>query len=604
MKAVLSISVLLAVLIAVPAATFAENSQEYTEAELEWSQVHYRVTNGTGTAKIILIDPDTQNIPSYIDTVKVSVFSDSSRDGIILKLYETGKDTGIFERTFAFSDKRSAPSVLHARDWDTVTARYVDDTLSLDSEFESIELTATMFLGLTGPPMERAPITNARIVDRSGNSLSTIVLGEQIQIFSDIANNQNREQKFTWLTQIADSNRETVSLGWIDGILYNNTSFSPSLSWIPENKGQYTATMFAWESIDNPSALSPPIKIEFAVTKEKPEPKKPEKEITITIGDPISKNGLLPIITTEITANTELLDSVTDWHFLPLNHGEWGPSDDSRLSLDILPNENRQFDSTGESNCKEIEFDASFGRDDILQVYDADCMGEKIEILSADPISIIIPENLSSVSITTSESGLLPVDGMYTLRFASFFDQNVMLPENAVIVSSEEKRCAVNHEEYSSGRYVKVVFKLESYPDDFEFKYSFGVGEKNSYDSKNDLYVTDMVCDDPLITPVSLTETEKTIIWESISRNDFFQMGDFTQNCDDAGNCIVVEPESRITLFVAADGIKHSVSYRDSYIGKNGEPYSRFTSVTDTINEIFEEKEELKFLPKPRCGYL
>ena len=157
-----------------------------------------------------------------------------------------------------------------------------------------------------------------------------------------------------------------------------------------------------------------------------------------------------------------------------------------------------------------MEFDTSYGRNDILRTYDADCKGEKIEILSADPTLVAIPENLSSVSITTSESGLLPVDGLYTLRFASFFDNDVLLPENAVIVSSNENRCTVDHEEYSSGKYVEVIFKLTSYPDDFEFKYSFGVGEKNSYDSKNGLYVTDMVCDDPLITPVPLTETEKT----------------------------------------------------------------------------------------------
>ena len=108
----------------------------------------------------------------------------------------------------------------------------------------------------------------------------------------------------------------------------------------------------------------------------------------------------------------------------------------------------------------------------------------------------------------------------------------------------------------------------------------------------------------PLITPVPLTETEKTIIWESIAENNFFQMGDYTQNCDEFGNCIVMEPESRITLFVTGDGIKHSVSYRDSYIGKNGEAFSRFDGIIDTINQIFEDKEELKFLPKPRCGYL
>ena len=114
MKTVLLILVLLAVLIAVPAATFAENSQEYTKSELEWSQGNYKVTNGTGTAKIILSDPDVPNIPSYIDTAKVFVFSDSSREGITLKLYETGKNTAVFERTFAFSDKRSAPNVLYA----------------------------------------------------------------------------------------------------------------------------------------------------------------------------------------------------------------------------------------------------------------------------------------------------------------------------------------------------------------------------------------------------------------------------------------------------------------------------------------------------------
>lgn len=274
MKTIFLISVLLVILFTIPLTIFAENSQEYTKAELEWSHANYKVTNGTGTAKIILSDPDAQNIPSYIDTVKVFVFSDSSREGITLRLYETEKDTGVFERTFTFSDKRSAPNVLYASEGDTATARYVDDTLPSDSEFDSVEMTATTLLGRTGSPMERAPITNARIVDLSGNSSSTIVLGEQIQIFSDIANNQNREQKFTWFTQIADSNREIVSLGWIDGILYNNTSFSPSLSWIPEQEGQYTATMFVWESIDNPSALSPPIKIKVTVVKEKPEPKR------------------------------------------------------------------------------------------------------------------------------------------------------------------------------------------------------------------------------------------------------------------------------------------------------------------------------------------
>ena len=576
--------------------------KEFTLATLEWSQLNYRVENGTGIAKVLVTDPDMNKISSYVDTLNVFVYSDSFQEGIILKLYETGKNSGTFERSFTLSEKRSAPSVLYVQFGDTATATYTDTTLPSDDKFSEITLMKTTLIGHTGPPLERVPVTNVRLMDLSGNSVNQVILGEQIQILSDIANDQNNEQKFVWITQIGDSNREIVSLGWIDGTLNPKTTFSPSLSWIPEKEGEYTATMFVWESIDNPTALAPPIELEFTVVMERLE-KKPEKEITITIGDPINKNGLLPITTIETTSNVESLDFIIDWHFLPLNHGEWGPLGD-RISWDTLPSMHREFNTTGEASGEQVEFDASFMRNDILRIYDANCQGEKIEILSADPIPITIPENLSSVSITASEAGLLPVDGLYTLRFASFFDQNVELPDNAEVISYEQKRCSVNHEEYSSGEYVNVVFRLESFPDDFEFQYSFGVGEKNSYDSRNSLYVTDMVCDDSLITPVPLTETEKTMIWESMSENNFFQMSDFTNNCDDSGNCILVEPESRITLFVTADGIKHSVSYRDSFIGKNDKAFSHFDNIINTLNEIFEDKKELKFLPKPRCAYL
>jgi len=217
----------------------------------------------------------------------------------------------------------------------------------------------------------------------------------------------------------------------------------------------------------------------------------------------------LPIITTETSSNIESFDFITDWNFLPLNHGEWGPLGD-RLRWDTLSSENRIHDFTGISSDGIVQLEPSFSRNAILRIYDANCQGEKIEILSADPITITVPENLSSASVTTSEAGLLPVDGLYILRFASFFDQNVILPENAVIISNEKKRCAVDHEDYPSGEYVNVVFRLEGFPDDFEFNYSFGVGAKNSYNSKNILYVSDMVCDDPIVTPIPLTETEKT----------------------------------------------------------------------------------------------
>lgn len=66
-------------------------------------------------------------------------------------------------------------------------------------------------------------------------------------------------QPFAYLVQIQNDNGITVSLAWISGSLTLGQSFSPTLSWMPTEKGIYTATAFVWESLDNPTPLSPPI---------------------------------------------------------------------------------------------------------------------------------------------------------------------------------------------------------------------------------------------------------------------------------------------------------------------------------------------------------
>lgn len=248
--------------------SYAENHFEYTEAKLEWDQHNFGIINGTGTAKIILTDFDTSNIPSYIDRVTVFVYSDSFPEGIDLTLYETEKNSGIFERIFSLSDTRSAPSILYVAEGDTATVTYLDDTLPSDHEFSEIHLLETTLIGTTGPPLERVPASNAHIMDLFGNSIDMPHVNEQISISSDITNQQDGEQKFVWITQIVDEDRNTVSLAWIDGVLNPEISFSPSVSWIPENEGKYEATIFVWESLDNPTALSPPISIEFIVLAE------------------------------------------------------------------------------------------------------------------------------------------------------------------------------------------------------------------------------------------------------------------------------------------------------------------------------------------------
>ncbi len=69
-----------------------------------------------------------------------------------------------------------------------------------------------------------------------GNSIVTLSVGEQIQITSDIVNQQSREQKFAYLVMIQDDSGTTESLSWIDRVLNPESYFGPSSSWIPQKE--------------------------------------------------------------------------------------------------------------------------------------------------------------------------------------------------------------------------------------------------------------------------------------------------------------------------------------------------------------------------------
>ncbi len=87
----------------------------------------------------------------------------------------------------------------------------------------------------------------------------------QVQIVADVSNSQDKIQPFAYLVQIQDENNVTVSLAWLTGALSPKQTLSPALSWTPERPGSYTATIFVWESIDNPNALSHPLVLPLIV---------------------------------------------------------------------------------------------------------------------------------------------------------------------------------------------------------------------------------------------------------------------------------------------------------------------------------------------------
>ena len=234
------------------------------DKKVEWSQASYRTQNGTSSAKLIVTDNEQNKFANSIDTVKAKIISDSSFDGITIDLYETSKDSGIFERTFAFSDTRSGPNILYGNEGDTMIGLY-DPLQSIDSKNF---MTTTTLLGSTGPPLERAPVSAPRISDLKHHTIVYPVVGEQVLLTTDVANQQDREQRFVWIAQILDSDKKTQALSWIDGTLNPLSSFSPATSWIPKVAGEYKVVFFVWQSIDNPTALSPPKEFDFTVVND------------------------------------------------------------------------------------------------------------------------------------------------------------------------------------------------------------------------------------------------------------------------------------------------------------------------------------------------
>ena len=130
---------------------------------------------------------------------------------------------------------------------------------------DELNITGTALIGTVVPPLEKAPAANLRVVDAFGNSLTAVSVDQQVQLTADLSNGADNEQSFAYLVQVQDESGVTVSLAWITGSLSGGQSFSPALSWIPTESGSYTATAFVWESVDNPTALSPPVSTTISV---------------------------------------------------------------------------------------------------------------------------------------------------------------------------------------------------------------------------------------------------------------------------------------------------------------------------------------------------
>ena len=231
-------------------------------AEVAWLEDSYR-EGATGTLQVI--DPDRNLHPDTPDSIETIVFSDTYRGGIRVALTETEPASGIFEGEVIFDVLHSEGNRLQVSEGDIVTAAYDDATLPPPDDGDDLRVTGTTTVGSIVPPLERVEVSNLGVVDALGSAVDSVSVGQQVNIAADLASAQSRSQDYAYLLQIQNMDGVTVHLSWAASSLAGFGGANVSQSWTPDEAGSYTATVFVWESLTNPTALSPQNSIDITV---------------------------------------------------------------------------------------------------------------------------------------------------------------------------------------------------------------------------------------------------------------------------------------------------------------------------------------------------
>ena len=232
-------------------------------AEVTWTEDSYR-EGATGTLRVV--DPDRNIHPDTPDSIETIVFSDTYRGGIKIALTETEPSSGVFQGEVIFDVLHSEGNRLQVSEGDIVTASYTDRTLPPpDDEGDRLRVTGTTTVGSIVPPLERVEVSNLGVVDALNSPVDSVSVGQQVNIAADLTSAQSRSQDYAYLLQIQNADGVTVHLSWAASSLAGYGGANVSQSWTPDETGSYTATVFVWESLTNPTALSPQNSIDIAV---------------------------------------------------------------------------------------------------------------------------------------------------------------------------------------------------------------------------------------------------------------------------------------------------------------------------------------------------
>ena len=210
-------------------------------------------------AIVRVIDLDMNLNPEALDNLTLQVFSDSDAAGIEVNAVETSESSGSFVATISLSQNSpSSGNRLFAVPGDEIFAKYDDYTLPKPySTFDNLEINAFSRVDSSIPPIERIKNSPISFSDGLGNSLESFTVDSPIQLVGTIQNEYDFNQKFVYLFQVKNSENFIESLSWIQSEISPKQILDVSQSWIPVTSGTYEIETFVWNSINDPTVLSP-----------------------------------------------------------------------------------------------------------------------------------------------------------------------------------------------------------------------------------------------------------------------------------------------------------------------------------------------------------
>jgi hypothetical protein len=197
--------------------------------------------------------------PEALDDLPIQIFSDSDVAGIEVNAIETSESSGSFIATISLSQNSpSSGNRLYSLPGDEIFAKYDDHTIPKPySKSDSLVIETIARVDSSISPIERIENSPITFSDGLGNTLQSFLQNSQIQIVGTILNEHDFKQKFVYMFQVKNDENIIESLSWIQGEVSSQQSLDVSQSWIPKESGVYKIETFVWNSINDPTALSP-----------------------------------------------------------------------------------------------------------------------------------------------------------------------------------------------------------------------------------------------------------------------------------------------------------------------------------------------------------